>query len=183
MSKGFDNITLSKKFGGNHKKNLWALAYITHYIINIYKPIKSVFPCVVLGFCVVVQPSTVWGLVACLCAVCRPCRCGGRPSVRLAVVVAVVGLFGVVCCRCLLFRCGFGLPLSFWGVLWGFLAVFGGGVVCLLVRCFSWLVVAFIGFWLVSAVLSVVVGQGYPLPILRSFANGRLPPRDTEIFF
>ena len=92
--------------------------------------------------CVAVLMAWLW-LVLC-------CRCGGRPSVRLAVVVAVVGLFGVFCVRCPHLCYLFPLPLPFWGVLLPFLAVFGGGAVCLLVRCFSWLVAVFVGFarWL-----------------------------------
>lgn len=99
----------------------------------------------------------------------------GWLSIRLAVLVAVVGLFGVVCCRCLLFRCGFPLPLPFWGVLWGRLAVFCGGVVCLLVSCFLWQFGAFGGFaWWLPLLLAC--GGYTPSLFLASVWGGRITP-------
>lgn len=115
-----------------------------------------------------------WGLVGC-CVACAV-AVGGllvRPSVWLSWWLWWA-CFGVVSCRCLLFRCGFGLPLPFWGVLLPFLAVFGGGVVCLLVRCFSWQFGAFNGFvwWLLCFRLVV----GYPFPIFGECMGGRITP-------
>ena len=151
---------------------------IAHYIINIYRLIRTVCPvwfwwclrgCSAVHrwglCCVAVLIASLW-LVLC-------CRWVGCPS--------VCGLWWLssrqnvgFCCRCLLSRCRFGSPLPFWGVLLPFLAVFGGGVVCLLVRCFSWQFGAFVGFVRCSPLL--LACGGVPLPYFWRFLGVAITP-------
>ena len=136
---------------------------------NFRATIKKIY-----SICVLFSRPPLWAVLIALLWLVLCCRWVGCPSVRLAVVVAVVPSNCGFCCRCLLFRCGFGLPLPFWAVLLPFLAVFGGGVVSLLVRCFSWQFGAFNGFvWWLACFWLVVV---YPVPILESVWGVRITP-------
>lgn len=115
--------------------------------------------------------ATVWGLVGCCVACAVRVRWVTCPSVRLSLVVALMPSKCRFCVRCPHLCLSFPLPLPFWGVLLPFLAVLGGGAVSLLVRCFSWLVVAFVGLVRLSPLLS---RWGYPVPIFGRVSGGRI---------
>lgn len=188
--KHFWHICTLKNFGGNHRKNLWVFAvYCPLYNKYIYTYQECLF-CVGLVVFAIVRPSTVSGFGLCCVAVlmlpplwacavaCVPCavRVSGllvRPSVWLLWWLwwACLGCFVAVACP---LRCGFPLPLPFWAVLWGVLAVFGGGAVSLLVRCFSWHFGTFGGFvWWLPFLWLVV---GHPVPIFGRVSGGRITP-------
>ena len=149
------STTFNKVFRKKHKSvvvHFWGV--IAHYIINIYRLIRTVCPCGFGGFCVVVQPSTVGGCAVWLSV--RPFGCCGRPDtvkmsllcplsafvLSLSLALAVLGRSFAVPCRVRWWGGVFACPLLFvacggvcrlcsvvalaFGLWWGYPSLFLG---------------------------------------------------------